>query len=78
MAVCLSPGRRDRHVDLIFLHKGRVERYLGQAWRPVEFARPTSGTNELEFEPLTCPFYPQQVPRTCLAISQLPMDPQKL
>ncbi len=43
--------------------------------RPVQFARPTSGTNN--FDPRTCPFCPQQVPRTCLAISQLPVDPQK-
>ena len=43
--------------------------------RPVHFARPTSGTNE--FESRTCPFCPQQVPRTCLAISQLPLDPHK-
>ncbi len=43
--------------------------------RPVQFARPTSRTND--FDPQTCPFCPQQVSRTCLAISQLPLDPQK-
>ncbi len=55
---------------------------LGKFWsqlncnhRSVQFARPTSGTNQ--FETRTNPFCPQQVPRTCLVISQLPLDPQR-
>ena len=44
-------------------------------FRPVHLARPTSGT--IQFEPRTCPYCPQQVPRTCLAISQLPLDSEK-
>ena len=45
------------------------------ASRPVQFARPTSGANQCE--PRTSPFCPQQVPRTCLAISHLALGPQK-
>ena len=41
--------------------------------RSVQFAQPASGT--ILFEPWTCSYYVQQVPRTCLAISQLPVDP---
>ena len=44
--------------------------------RPVQFTRPTSGTNQ--FESRTSPFCPPQVPRTCLVISELPLDPQKI
>ncbi len=43
--------------------------------RPVQLARPTSGT--IQLEPRTCPHCPQYVLRTCLAISQLPLDPEK-
>ncbi len=43
--------------------------------RCIQFARPTSGT--YQFETRTSPFCPEQVPRTCLVISQLPLDPQK-
>ncbi len=37
--------------------------------RPEHFARPTSGT--IHFYHRTCPFYLEQVPLTCKAISQL-------
>ena len=43
--------------------------------RPVQFARPTSGTNN--FESRTSLFCSQQVPLTCLVISRLPLDSQK-
>ncbi len=39
-----------------------------QYYRPEHFARPTSGT--IHFYLRTCPFYLEQVPRTCKAISQ--------
>ncbi len=42
--------------------------------RPVQFARPTSGTSQ--FQVRTCPLCPKQVPRTCLATSQLPLNPK--
>ncbi len=44
-------------------------------YRPVQFARPTSGTKK--FNPRTNPFCSEQVPRTCLVISQLPVNPQQ-
>ncbi len=43
--------------------------------RPVQLTRPTSWT--IQFEPRTSPYCSQQVPRTCLAISQLPLDSEK-
>ena len=52
---------------------GIMSIYFGP--RPVQFTRPTSGTNQ--FEPRTSPFSPKLVPRTCQAISHLSLDPQK-
>ncbi len=43
--------------------------------RPVHFARPTSET--ILFYLRTYPFGSEQVPRTCLVISQLLVDPQQ-
>ncbi len=43
--------------------------------RPVQFARPTSGT--MQFYLRTSPFASEQVPRACLVISQLLVDPQQ-